>query len=65
MYNRLKELARAEETTLAEEIRRAITYLFQTQPRPTRSSSTWAPPNPEDLGEFLSTEEDWRIHANE
>ena len=65
MYDQLKELARAEETTLAEIIRRAATYLLQTQPTHTNSSSTWAPPIADDLGEFMSTKEDWRIHANE
>ncbi len=65
MYDQLKELARAEETTLAEVIRRAGAYLLQTQPMKTNSSLTWVPPIAEDLGEFISTEEDWRIYANE
>jgi len=65
MYNRLKELARIEETTLAEIIRRAATYLLQTEPIHTKSSSIWSPPTAEDLGEFVSTEGDWRIYANE
>ncbi|MCK5156886.1 MAG: CopG family transcriptional regulator [Spirochaetales bacterium] len=65
MYARLKELARVEETTLAEIIRQAAAYLLQTQPIRTISSPNWVPPKAEDLGEFMSTEEDWRIYANE
>ena len=65
MYNQLKELAQSEETTLAEIIRRASAYLLQTQSMNTNSHTEWAPPTSEDLGEFMSSEEDWRIHANE
>ena len=65
MYDQLKELARIEETTLAEIIRRASEYLLQTQAIQTKFSSTWSPPTSENLGDFLSGEEDWRIYANE
>ena len=65
MYKQLKELAQTEETTLAEIIRRASAYLLQTQPIHSNSHSTWIPPTSEDLGEFLSTEDNWRLQANE
>ena len=65
MYNQLKELARTEETTLTEIIRRASAYLLQTQPIQSNFTSVWTPPAPEDLGDFICAEEDWRLLANE
>jgi metal-responsive CopG/Arc/MetJ family transcriptional regulator len=58
LYNRLKTLAKNEETSLAEIIRRAAEYMLLIHP-------DWNPPEPEDLGEFRSHESDWRILANE
>ena len=65
MYSQLKMLAQNEETTLAEIIRRASSYLLQTQPVQSDFSSVWTSPIPEDLGEFISIEEEWRLKANE
>lgn len=65
MYKQLKMLAQSEETTLAEIIRRASSYLLQTQPVHSDSLSVWTPPTSKDLGGFMGTEEEWRLQANE
>ncbi len=65
LYDRLKVLAKNEETSLAEIIRRAAEYMLLLHPEHENTQKDWNPPAPEDLGEFRSHESDWRILANE
>ncbi len=65
LYDRLKVLAKNEETSLAEIIRRAAEYMLLLHPEYENTQRDWNPPAPEDLGEFRSHESDWRILANE
>lgn len=65
LYNRLKELAQREETSLAEIMRRAGEYILSLHPELNDAVTNWDIPEPEDLGDFLSPEEQWRILANE
>ena len=65
LYNRLKELANREETSLAEIIRRAGEYILNLYPESNDTFAVWDIPKPANLGDFLSQEEEWRILANE
>ena len=65
LYDRLKKLARSQETTLSEIIRRAAEYLLAVKPEAADSRSEWRVPDPENLGCFLVEEPDWKLQANE
>ena len=64
LYNKLKAFARKEEISLAEVIRRAAEYLLHLYPEYNESYSDWSPPEPEDLGDFLADDSEWRVIAN-
>ncbi len=64
LYRRLKELAKSEETSLAEIMRRAGEHILLVHPEYELAQKNWQPPEPEDLGEFQSHESNWRILAN-
>ena len=65
LYKRLKERAAREETTLADILRRAGEHYLMLHPEADRDRFDWDVPAPENLGEFLSPDEDWRLFANE
>jgi hypothetical protein len=65
LYNRLKERAAREETSLAEVLRKAGEYYLSLHPKADPDASDWHLPEPEQLGEFLRPEEDWRLLASE
>jgi hypothetical protein len=64
LYNRLKKLARSQETTLSEVLRRAGEYLLSIKSEPESSRPGWQAPEPVDLGRVLVEEQDWRLQAN-
>jgi hypothetical protein len=61
----LKKLARSQETSLFGILRRAGEYLLAVKAEPAEVSTEWRLPEPEDLGELLAPESDWRLQANE
>jgi predicted transcriptional regulator len=65
LYDRLKKLARSQETSLSEIIRRAGEYLLAVKPESSENRAAWHLPKPENLGRFLAEESDWRLRANE
>ena len=65
LYRRLKEMAKKEEISLAEIMRRAGEYMLSIHPEHEFSHKNWQPPEPENLGKFKSHESNWRILANE
>ena len=65
LYERLKARAVAEESTLAEIMRKAGKYYLAVNPEPVAKASHWTPPEPQDLGDFLVPEERWREMAND
>ena len=65
LYERLKELANREETSLAEIIRRAGEYFLHLFPEEESAVLDWDIPPPKDLGEFLIDESEWRSLSNE
>ena len=65
LYDRLKERASREETSLADILRRAGEYYLSVHPDSDAGVPQWSLPEPEELGEFLSPEEDWRLLGNE
>ena len=65
LYEKLKKLAKKEETSLAEIIRRAGEYLLYLYPEFDKSAGEWSLPVPEDLGPFLKDDDEWREIAND
>lgn len=65
LYYNLKKLAAKEETSLAELIRRAAEYLLCLYPEYEEFQANWQPPEPEDLGEFLMDDSEWRLMAHD
>jgi len=65
LYDRLKRLARSQETTLSDILRRAAEYLLSVHPAHSRGKAEWQSPQPIDLGAFLAPEADWRARGNE
>lgn len=65
LYDRLKERASREETSLADILRKAGEYYLSVHPDSDRDVPEWSLPEPEELGDFLSSEEDWRLLGNE
>jgi hypothetical protein len=64
LYDRLKKMARSQETSLSELLRRAAEYLLATKPDAVVSRSEWRAPDPVDLGNIRAEESEWRIMAN-
>jgi hypothetical protein len=65
LYERLKARAADEESTLAEIMRKAGEYYLAVHPVVGPTDAPWLPPEPQDLGHFLTPEERWREMANE
>ena len=64
LYNRLKKLARSQETTLSDVLRCAGEYLLSTHPEPIDETGEWQAPRAVDLGSFRAAESEWRDLAN-
>jgi hypothetical protein len=63
LFREAKRIAAEYEMSFAEVVRRS---LERTMPGyPPKSSATWHPPEPLDLGPVLAPVEDWRLLANE
>jgi hypothetical protein len=65
LYNKLNEMAKRRETSLADVIRKASEYYLALHPEPDGELPEWEIPQPEHLGDFLSIDEDWRLLGNE
>jgi len=65
LYERLKDRAANEESTLAEIMRKAGEYYLAVHPEAVATAARWTPPAPRDLGEFLAPEDRWREMAND
>lgn len=65
LHRALKAIAVREETSLAEIMRRAGEYFLVVHPRPLDQMEAWEPPGPQDLGEIVAPESEWRLMANE
>jgi len=65
LYERLKARAVAEETSLAEIMRKAGEYYLVVHPDSAAETSLWSPPAAHDLGAFLVPEEQWREMAGD
>jgi hypothetical protein len=64
LYDRLKNFARSQETTLSDVLRRAGEYLLSIHPEPVSDSGNWRPPPAVDIGSFRAAESEWRNLAN-
>ncbi len=63
LYKEAKRVAREREMSLAEVMRRGLEYMTQVYP-PLEATKAWSPPKPRHLGNFLTSSEEWREHAN-
>lgn len=65
MYEGVKQIAREEESSLTEVIRRAVGDLLRSHPEVGRYPAQWTPPVMRDPGRILAPESEWRALANE
>jgi len=65
LYEEIKRVAREEETSLTEVVRRAVGDFLRARPEAGRRAATWAPPVIRDPGRILAREPEWRTLANE
>jgi hypothetical protein len=65
LYERLKARAVAEETSLAEIMRKAGEYYLVVHPESAAEITLWRLPAAQDLGAFLVPEERWREMAGD
>lgn len=64
IYNKLKKVAAKKEISLAELIRKAAEYLLCLHPEYDKAEADWQPPEPEDLGQFITDDPEWKLIAN-
>ena len=60
LYHAAKRVAREREMSLAEVVRRGVEYITKAYPPLDQDGPEWHPPQPHDLGTFLSPVEHWR-----
>lgn len=65
LYRDAKRIAREQEMTLAEVVRRGLEHMVQIYPGRDTASATWQPPTPRRLGPFQVSEDSWRELANQ
>ncbi len=65
LYERLKARAVAEETSLAEIMRKAGEYYLTVHAESSAETPLWSLPAAHDLGDFLVPEERWREMAGD
>jgi hypothetical protein len=65
MYEGVKRIAREEESSLTEVIRRAVGDLLRSHPEAGHCPAQWAPPVMRDPGRILAPESEWRALVNE
>lgn len=64
LYRNAKRIAKEQEMTLAEVVRRGLEHMVAIYPA-RESEEVWHPPAPRRLGAFRAPEKDWRELANE
>lgn len=65
MYEGVKQIAREEESSLTEVIRRAVGDLLRSHPEVGHRPTQWSPPVMRDPGRILVPESEWRALASE
>jgi len=59
LYRRAKLVAKQNEWSLAETVRRGLEYITTVRPPHPGASQPWKLPPPRDCGPFLLAEEEW------
>ena len=65
LYRDAKRIAREQDMTLAEVVRRGLEHMVRIYPGHGATSDDWQPPEPRRLGPFRVAEDEWRELANE
>ena len=64
LYAHAKRIAKQQEMSLAELVRRGLEHMVRLYPIEEKTDPKWELPAPLDLGEFLAPVDDWRELAN-
>jgi len=65
LYRQAKRIAKEQEITLAEVVRRGLEHMLRIYPPGREDRDAWQPPAPRSLGAFKAPVEDWRELAQE